>query len=102
MLSNSSLYRPVTLTCPRLHAWTLPCSLKYHRYMNRTRLALSLILLSVWLGMAGSPAHAAQLVALTPEEERYSDVFSNPPVVAAQPGGSYVIAWDDDTFSRIG
>ena len=67
--------------------------------MNRTRFALFLLLTSAWLGAAGHPARAAQLVALAPEEELYADVFSNPPAVAAQPGGPYVIAWDDDTFS---
>jgi hypothetical protein len=30
----------------------------------------------------------------------YTDVFPNPPAVAAQPDGSYVVAWDDDTLSR--
>jgi hypothetical protein len=64
--------------------------------MNKLRLAFVLL---AWLGLAGHPARAAQLVALAPEEELYSDVFSNPPSVAAQPGGPYVIAWDDDTFS---
>ncbi len=69
--------------------------------MNRTRFALSLVLLSVWLGAASHPARAAQLVALTHEEELYADVFTNAPEVAAQPNGPYVIAWDDDTFSYI-
>jgi hypothetical protein len=69
--------------------------------MNRTRFALSLLLTSTWLGAAGHPARAAQLVALTPEEELSADIFANPPAVAAQPDGSYVIAWDDDTFSSI-
>jgi hypothetical protein len=69
--------------------------------MNRIRCALSLLLTAAWLGAAGHPARAAQLVALTPEEELYADIFANPPAVAAQPGGPYVIAWDDDTFSNI-
>lgn len=66
--------------------------------MNRTRFALSLVLTSAWLGAAGYPVHAAQLVALTFEEELSSDIFSNPPAVAAQPDGPYVIAWDDDSY----
>jgi hypothetical protein len=70
--------------------------------MNRTRFALSLVLTLAWLvGAAGHPARAAQLVALTPEEELYADTFANAPSVAAQPDGPYVIAWDDDTFSYI-
>jgi hypothetical protein len=69
--------------------------------MNRTRFALFLLLTSAWLGVAGHRAIAAQLVPLGPEDELYADVFSNPPVVAAQPDGSYVVAWDDDTFSQI-
>ncbi|MFL6262489.1 MAG: hypothetical protein ACJ76Y_22555 [Thermoanaerobaculia bacterium] len=67
--------------------------------MNRTRFALSLLLTSVWLGATAHPASAAQLVPLDFEEELYADVFANPPVVASQPGGPYVIAWDDDTFA---
>ncbi|HEV2852010.1 MAG TPA: hypothetical protein VHC97_04325 [Thermoanaerobaculia bacterium] len=69
--------------------------------MDKTRFALFLVLTSAWLGAAGHPARAAQLVALTPEEELYADIFANSPVVAAQPDGPYVIAWDDDTFSNI-
>jgi hypothetical protein len=68
--------------------------------MNRTHSALFLLLVATWLGTAGHPARAAQLVALAPEEELYTDVFPNPPSVAAQPGGPYVIAWDDDTLSQ--
>jgi len=68
--------------------------------MNRTRFVLFLLLISAGLGAAGHPALAAQLVPLGPEDEVYTDVFPNPPVVAAQPDGSYVIAWDDDTYSR--
>src|SRR5436305_15310264 len=68
--------------------------------MNPTRLALVLLLASAYLRVAGYPARAAQLVALAPEEELYTDVFPNAPAVAAQPCGPYVIAWDDDTFSQ--
>lgn len=69
--------------------------------MNRTRFALFLLLTSAWIDAAGHPARAAQLVALTHEEELYADIFANAPSVAAQPNGPYVIAWDDDTFSYI-
>ncbi len=65
--------------------------------MNRTRFALSLVLTSAWLGAAGHPAHAAQLVALTPEEQLHAGVFPERPAVAAQPDGPYVIAWYSDT-----
>jgi hypothetical protein len=67
--------------------------------MNKTRLALFLLLASAGLGAAGHPALAAQLVPLGPEQDMYADVFSNPPAVAAQPDGSSVIAWDDDSLS---
>lgn len=67
--------------------------------MNRARCVLVLLLASVWLGAAGHRALAAQLVPLGPEQEVPSDIFSNVPAVAAQPDGSYVAAWDDDTFS---
>ena len=69
--------------------------------MNRTRFVLLLLLTSVGLGTAGDPARAAQLVPLDYEEELHADIFSNPPKVAAQPGGPCVIAWDDDTFANI-
>jgi len=72
----------------------------YHNFMNRARFVLLLLLASAWLGAAGHPARAAQLVPLDYEEELYADVFSNPPVVAAQPGGPYVITWDDDTYAN--
>ena len=77
-------------------------SLVYHDFMNRTRFALSLLLTSAWLGAAGHPARAAQLVALTPEEDLYADIFASPPEVAAQPDGPYVIAWDDSFSSTVG
>ena len=68
--------------------------------MNRARCVLFLLLTSAWLGAAGHRALAAQLVPLGPEGEVYSDIFSDPPAVAAQPDGSYVMAWDD-TFSEL-
>jgi hypothetical protein len=72
---------------------------EYHIFMNKTRLALFLLLASAGFGPAGHPALAAQLVPLGFEEEMYADVFANPPAVAAQPDGSSVVAWDDDTSS---
>jgi hypothetical protein len=75
--------------------------LKYHKSMNKTRFVLLLLLTSAGLGTAGDPARAAQLVPLDSEEELYADVFSHSPVVAAQPGGPYVIAWDDESFAEI-
>jgi hypothetical protein len=68
--------------------------------MNKTRCAFFLLLVSAWLGAAGHPALAAQLVPLGPEQDMYADVFSNPPAVAAQPDGSSVIAWDDESASN--
>ena len=70
--------------------------------MNRARCVLFLLLTSAWLGAAGHRALAAQLVPLGPEKEVYSDIFSDPPAVAAQPDGSYVMAWDDDFSTRDG
>ncbi|MEO6191779.1 MAG: hypothetical protein ABIS20_02125 [Thermoanaerobaculia bacterium] len=67
--------------------------------MDRTCFGLLLLLTSVGLGTTGDPARAAQLVPLDSEEELYADVFSHPPVVAAQPGGPYVIAWDDESLA---
>ncbi len=64
---------------------------------------LFLLLTSAWLGAAGHRALAAsaQLVPLGPEEEMYTDGFPNPPAVAVQPGGSYVVAWDDYTLANV-
>ena len=63
------------------------------------RVALFLLLASAWLVAAGHPTLAAELVPLGPDQEVYSDVFFNPPSVAAQPDGSSVVAWDDDYVS---
>jgi hypothetical protein len=68
--------------------------------MSKPCIALFLLLASAWLGAAGRPALAAQLVPLGFEEDMNADIFSNSPVVAAQPDGSSVIAWDDETFSN--
>jgi hypothetical protein len=70
--------------------------------MNKARCVLFLLLTSAWLGAADHRALAAQLVPLGPEEQVYSDIFSNPPVMATQPDGSYVMAWDDDFSGRDG
>jgi hypothetical protein len=67
--------------------------------MNKARFALFLLLTLAWLGAAGHRALAARLVAPDAEYEVPSDVFSNSPAVAAQPDGSYVVAWDDDSLS---
>lgn len=75
--------------------------LKYYNSMKRIWFVLLLLLTSAGLGTTGDPARAAQLAPLDYEEELHADIFSNPPKVAAQPGGPYVIAWDDDTFANI-
>src|SRR5947199_8746129 len=67
--------------------------------MNRTRFVLFLLLTSAWLGVAGHRALAAQLVPLGDEDEVPSDLSSNPPAVADQPDGSYLVAWDDHSRS---
>lgn len=67
--------------------------------MNGTRFALCLLLASAWLGVTGPRGLAAQLVPLGPEIELLTDEFPNKPFVAAQPDGSYVVAWDDDLLS---
>src|SRR3954468_13335151 len=69
--------------------------------MNKARFAIFLLLPPAWLDATGHPALAAQLVPLGLEDELYVDIFSNPPAVAAQPDGSYVVAWDDDSLSTI-
>lgn len=76
--------------------------------MNRARFLLFLLLTSAWLGAAGHRALAAQLVPLGPEVD-LNLLFPNSVAVAAQPDGSYVLAWgefegyggDLDTLSYI-
>jgi hypothetical protein len=63
--------------------------------MNRTRLALCLFLIFAWLGVASPRGFAAQLVPLGPESDLYAGPFPNRPVLAAQPDGAYLIAWDE-------
>jgi hypothetical protein len=56
---------------------------------------VQLLLASAWLGVAGPSGLAAQPAPLGPEVWVRTDSFPGKPVVAAQPGGDYVIAWDD-------
>jgi len=63
--------------------------------MNRTRLALCLLLSAAWLGVAGPRGLAAQLVPLGPEIDLFADLFPEKPFVAVQPDGAYLIAWDE-------
>jgi hypothetical protein len=44
---------------------------------------------------------AAQLVPLSPEIDLLADVFPSKPVLAAQPDGAYVVAWDESGACRI-
>lgn len=67
--------------------------------MNRMRLALCLFLISAWLGVASPRGFAAQLVPLGPETDLYASSFPNKPVLAAQPDGAYLIAWDEGVDS---
>jgi hypothetical protein len=60
---------------------------------------LFLLLTSAWLGAAGHRALAAQLVPLGPEVEVDTDGFPDSLAMAAQPDGSYVVVWDDDSLS---
>lgn len=62
--------------------------------MNRTRLALVLLLGFAWLGVVGPRGLAAQLVPLGPEIDLRADIFPQKPFVAVQPNGAYMVAWD--------
>ena len=62
--------------------------------MNRMRIALALLLGTAWLGAAGPRGLAAQPAPLGPEVELPGDVFPTKPLLAVQPGGDYVVAWD--------
>jgi hypothetical protein len=70
--------------------------------MNRTRLALCLLLSAAWLGVAGPRGLAAQLVPLGPEIDLRADTFPKRPFLAVQPGGAYVVAWDEGYDSHAG
>lgn len=67
---------------------------------NKARFAFLLAL--AWLGVAGPQEFAAQLVPLGPETLIYTDndgYYPNRPSVAAQPDGSYLVSWDDETVT---
>jgi hypothetical protein len=64
--------------------------------MNRARFVLFLLLISAWLGAAGHRVLAAQLVPLGPEVEVDEFGFPLSAAMAAQPDGSYVLAWTED------
>jgi hypothetical protein len=63
--------------------------------MNRTRLALYFLVSLAWLGVAGPRELAAQLVARGPELDLLADTWPNRPVLAVQPDGAYLVAWDE-------
>ena len=63
--------------------------------MNRTRIALALLLGTAWLGVAGPRRLAAQPAPLGPEVLLPSGSLPEYPVLAVQPGGDYVVAWDE-------
>jgi hypothetical protein len=65
--------------------------------MGSTRFALVLLLGSAWLGAAGPRGLAAQPAPLGPEVELPGNVFPNKPLLAVQPGGGYVVAWNIDS-----
>ncbi|HEX3552088.1 MAG TPA: hypothetical protein VIA62_02540 [Thermoanaerobaculia bacterium] len=64
--------------------------------MNRMRIALILLLSSAWLVVAGPRGLAAQPAPLGPEVLLPSEKLPQNPVLAVQPGGDYVVAWDED------
>ncbi|MEA2604668.1 MAG: serralysin [Acidobacteriota bacterium] len=68
--------------------------------MKRTRFALLLLLSSAWLGGAGPRGLAAQPVPLGPEIELPTNDFPSRPLLAVQPGGAYMVAWDDFSASH--
>jgi hypothetical protein len=71
-------------------------------FMDRPRFALCLLLSSAWLGVPGTRGHAAELAPLGPEIELFTDEFPKKPLVAVQPGGAYVIAWDNGFDTPLG
>jgi hypothetical protein len=74
----------------------------YNYFMKNNRLALSLLLSTVWLGLAGPSGLAAQLVPLGPETDLLADTFPRSPFLAAQPDGAYLVAWDEGYDSHEG
>ena len=66
--------------------------------MNRKRLSLCL-LASLLLGAAGL---AGQVVPLGPEIDLLADTWPRKPLVAVQPDGSYLVAWDEGFDSHLG
>jgi hypothetical protein len=62
---------------------------------HRTRLALCFLLSVAWIGIAGTRGLVAQLVPLGPEVDLRGATFPREPFLAVQPGGAYMVAWDD-------
>jgi hypothetical protein len=62
--------------------------------MRWNRRASIVALVVAWVVPAAAPA--AQLVPLGPEVDVPSDIFTGTPLVAAQAGGDFVVAWDHD------
>ena len=67
--------------------------------MNRKQLALCFLLSLAGLGPRGL---AAQLVPLGPEVDLLANTFPDTPVLAAQPDGTYVVAWDEEENPVLG
>ena len=63
--------------------------------MTRHSHALVLSFILAWLGAAGPGRLAAQLAPLGPEARLPANGAPESPVLAVQPGGGYVMAWDD-------
>src|SRR4029077_8756902 len=65
------------------------------RILSRISRALVLLFCAAGLAAAGPRELAAQLAPLGPEVQLTTGTFPERPVLAVQPAGSYVIAWDD-------
>lgn len=70
--------------------------------MNRTRLTLCFLLSVAWIGIAGPRGLVAQLVPLGPEVDLRAVTFPRAPFLAVQPGGAYMVAWDEGYESHAG
>jgi len=69
--------------------------------MKGMRFALiQLLLAAAWLGAAGPRELAARLVPLGPEVLLAHNRSPDSPMLAVQPGGDYVAAWDEEALPK--
>ena len=63
--------------------------------MKRRSLLAVFLISAIWLGVAGPRGLSAQLAPLGPEAQLPANGGAERPDLAVQPGGGYVVAWDD-------